>query len=107
MFGIWHYLIHATGREIRKLPVAIESLDELPGKIPQEARDLIGFWFNRAVTAPSKRRSNWARSARYRHMFWGAEIRERFSYASRKNPPLANHRRQLRTGTRYRRALVC
>jgi len=40
--GVWNYLIHATEREIRRLPLVFESLKDL--RIPQEAKWLIGFW---------------------------------------------------------------
>jgi hypothetical protein len=39
----------------------------------------VGWWFNRATREPSQRRSNWARSVRYRHLFWGQKIRARIA----------------------------
>jgi hypothetical protein len=77
--GVWAYLIKAKPQEILSLPVDIETLDDLPKRTPQEARDLIGFWFNRRCTQPAKRRSNWARSAQYRLLFWESPIRHRIA----------------------------
>ena len=77
--GIWRYLIKATAKEILSLPVDIDSLDELPSSVCQEARDLIGFWFNRRCIKPAKRRGNWARSARNHLLFWDSPIRYRIA----------------------------
>ena len=76
--GVWRYLIKASSAEILALPI-VESLDNLPRRTPQEAKDLIGFWFTRATTSPSKRRSNWARGTKYGDLFWGKHIRTRIA----------------------------
>lgn len=61
--GVWKYLIKATPAEIMRLPVDVVSLDEV--KACQEAKWLIGFWFNCGTAQPSKRRSNWGREKRF------------------------------------------
>jgi hypothetical protein len=79
VIGVWRYLQRSSGREIMRLPVDIEALDELPPRLCQEARDLIGLWFNCGLARPSKRRSNWARHADENPRFWGQEIRRRIA----------------------------
>jgi hypothetical protein len=68
--GVWHYLQRVSPEELLRLPSNISSLDQLPASTCQEARDLIGFWFDRGRAAPSPNRSNWARQARYQGHFW-------------------------------------
>src|SRR5205823_13183454 len=64
---------------IMRLPVEIDATDELPSWVCQEARDLVGFWMNRAVTQPAKRRSDWARHPDTRAKYWGPRIRWRIA----------------------------
>jgi hypothetical protein len=62
------------------LPVNIDDVDELPASVCQEARNLVGFWLNRGLTQPAKRRSGWARSdSPYRSFFWDQMIRKRIA----------------------------
>jgi hypothetical protein len=77
IFGLWDYLRRASPREIMALPVDINSVDELHAC--QEAKWLVGFWLNRGLAQPAKRRSNWARSDKYRFAFWGQHIRQRIA----------------------------
>jgi site-specific DNA-adenine methylase len=51
--GIWRYLIAATAEEILRLPL-VDAVDDLPSWVPQEARNLIGFWLNEASTTPGR-----------------------------------------------------
>jgi hypothetical protein len=45
----------------------------------QEARSLIGFWFNHGLPAPALRRSNWARNPRYAAFFWSETVKLRLA----------------------------
>jgi len=45
----------------------------------QEARSLIGFWFNHGLPSPALRRSNWARNPRYAAFFWSETIKLRLA----------------------------
>ena len=74
--GVWRYLIGAKEGEIMRLPVDVESVDDLDG-VPQEARWLIGFWLNRGAASPRKTPSAWMRSGVKPDSFWGTAIRAR------------------------------
>lgn len=75
--GVWQFLIKATEREIRKLPLDFQHIDEL--KIPQEAKWFIGYWINKASERSGKSRTAWARQ--YRNCgdasVWNEQARER------------------------------
>jgi hypothetical protein len=77
--GIWDYLIKTTQAEILSLPTDRESMSRLTDlSIPQEAKDLIGFWIRQAGTRPARRVTGWAvtdkdEGAKY----WGSAARER------------------------------
>jgi hypothetical protein len=62
--GVWKYLTRVKAQEIISLPVDIDDVDQLTG-FPQEARWLVGFWFNCGCSSPSVRRSSWARQYKY------------------------------------------
>lgn len=51
---IWRYLIGVSDAEIRRIPLDPQSVDDLPGWVPAPAKNLIGWWFNNATTAPCK-----------------------------------------------------
>lgn len=55
--GIWRYLIASSAAEIRRIP-EVESLDDLPSWVPQEACWLVGFWMNTATTSPRRNLSS-------------------------------------------------
>jgi hypothetical protein len=76
--AIWKYLRRVSAREIMQLPVAIDAVDELPANVCEEARHLIGFWFNRGLSEPAKRRSNWARHDKHLS-YWNQKIRARIA----------------------------
>ena len=61
------------------LAVGIDSLDELPPHLCQEARDLIGFWLQRGKEKPTKRLSQQTRDGRFRYNFWESPIRHRIA----------------------------
>ena len=48
-------------------------------RVCQEAKWLIGFWFNSGLVAPAPRRSNWARTPRLAAFFWGETIKSRLA----------------------------
>jgi hypothetical protein len=77
--GIWKYLKHVSPRELRRLPSNIRHVDELPARVCQEAKSLIGFWFNHGLPSPAVRRSNWARNPRYAAFFWSDTIKLRLA----------------------------
>jgi hypothetical protein len=56
------------------LPTEIDSLDELPSSLGQEARDLVGWWLNMGLSQPAQRRSNKGRS-----FGWRQQIRRRLA----------------------------
>ncbi len=73
--GLWRYLINVGEDEIRALPTEVESVDGL--KVCEEARWLIGFWLNKAMTAPCRTPSKWMRDGWRPNSQWGPVIRER------------------------------
>jgi hypothetical protein len=77
--GMWQFLIRASEREIRALPLDFDHVDDL--KIPQEAKWLIGYWIKKASVTGGKSRTAWARL--YRHSgdckVWGEAARERIA----------------------------
>lgn len=84
--GIWDYLIHVSGDEVRRLPVDFNSTDDLA--IPAEAKHLIGFWLNKGTAAPCKTPGFWMRKAHdggyttggsAPSNWWGPEVRERIA----------------------------
>lgn len=77
--GVWRYLIGASQRELMRLPSNISAVDELPASVCQEARWLIGFWFNHALSEPATRRSNWARKPSQVAFFWSETIKRRLA----------------------------
>jgi len=53
---MWRYLISVKASEVRAIPL-VSSVDDLPSRVPDGARYLIGFCMNSAVTAPRRRLS--------------------------------------------------
>jgi hypothetical protein len=76
--GVWDYLINCSSREVRRLPVKFDHVDEL--NAPQEAKWLIGFWLNRASTGPRLSPSAWMRTELHPTCFWGAVVKERIAH---------------------------
>ena len=69
--GLWKYLI-------KKLPIDVSHVDDL--KICQEAKWLIGWWFNKGTVAPYKTPGAWMRSDKSKSTsWWGDNIRSRIA----------------------------
>jgi site-specific DNA-adenine methylase len=77
--GIWRYLIKVSPEEILRIPWRINCVQELPQTVCQEARDLVGFWLDRALAKPALRRSNWGRQPRSFTRVWGKTVRQRIA----------------------------
>jgi hypothetical protein len=77
--GIWRYLIGTSSKEVMRLPANIDAVEELPARVCEEARWLIGMWMNRGLTKPAVRRSNWARTPRLAASYWSESIKLRIA----------------------------
>lgn len=79
--GIWRYLIGVRESEVLGLPDLVESIDDLPPTIGQEAKHLIGFWLLRCGKSPGRTSAPWkkalSRNAEFLRAFWGPEIKVR------------------------------
>jgi hypothetical protein len=73
--GLWQFLIRATVYDIATLPDTLQHIDEI--QAPQEAKWLVGFWLNKATTAPCKTPSAWMRSGIRPNSQWGPAIKRR------------------------------
>lgn len=73
--AVWKYLIAVKSTEILAIPDLgkDENCDDL--KVCQEARWLVGFWLNRAVSSPRKSPSAWMRAGIRPGSFWGERVR--------------------------------
>jgi hypothetical protein len=78
--GIWQFLKRSSAKDIMRLPVDIDTIDDIPRRICQEAKWLVGFWFNHGNAQPAISRSNWARQPRHRASFWSDTIRLRLAH---------------------------
>jgi len=72
--GVWSYLLAVSPAEILAIPDVNEHIDEL-SNLPEEARHLVGFWLNRAPSAPRCSPSAWMRSGIRPGSFWGPRVR--------------------------------
>jgi hypothetical protein len=73
--GIWDYLIKVKVSEVISLPCWFDSVDDL--SIPEEAKNLIGFWVNAAISSPRKTPSKWMKSNKefaLGGIYWGKEV---------------------------------
>lgn len=78
----WQFLIGASEREIRALPLLGPHDDVRDLHISQEARWLIGWWLNKGMTAPCNIPSKWMREpvpSPSASNFWGDGVRERLA----------------------------
>ena len=77
--GTWWYLIHATEREILRLPDLEpgQTVDQL--ELCQEARWLIGWWLNKGSAQPKKRASTFMLKHPAGAPYWGESIRQRIA----------------------------
>jgi site-specific DNA-adenine methylase len=74
--GVWDYLTKVRPEEVLAIPDvhADETVADL--LVPQEARWLVGFWMNRAVSAPRNKPSKWMREGARPGSFWGPRVRQ-------------------------------
>jgi site-specific DNA-adenine methylase len=77
--GVWRYLQRVSAKELMRLPSHISDIDELPSRVCQEAKWLIGWWFNHGLAEPAPRRSNWARQPSQSAKFWSETIKMRLA----------------------------
>jgi hypothetical protein len=75
--NVWDFLIRVKASEIMRLPANILSIEELPARTPEPARNLVGFWLNAGIQRPVKTRSPWARTPRYASRFWSESVKLR------------------------------
>ena len=76
----WDYLINAPESEIEALPTydgTWETVNDLG--VPQEAKYLIGWWFNKGTIGPGTRPSRWVRDAGENtgENYWGEGVKAR------------------------------
>lgn len=76
IYGVWHYLIHASADEIRAIPDLEPGQTVADLAVPQEARWLVGFWLNRGASRPRTGPSAWMREKIRPGSFWGERVRE-------------------------------
>lgn len=88
--GIWKYLQKLSKSEkllgeFLRLPVNVNTIhDKQLKSAPQEAKDLIGFWFTKAAR-PAEEKVGWARQgspsykASYAKQYWSEERRARIA----------------------------
>jgi hypothetical protein len=77
--GVWKYLQRASLREVMRLASNIEHVDELPPRTCEEAKWLVGFWFNHGLVKPAISRSNWALTPRLAAFYWSETIKRRIA----------------------------
>jgi hypothetical protein len=79
VYGVWKFLQRVSSRELMRLPSNTSRIDELPSWVCQEAKWLIGFWFNHGLAEPGASRSNWARRPIQSAYFWSETIKLRLA----------------------------
>jgi len=57
----------------------VSHVDELPSRVCEEAKSLIGFWFDNGLTKPAVSRSNWARTPIKAASYWSETIKRRIA----------------------------
>jgi site-specific DNA-adenine methylase len=77
--GVWRFLRKVSAKELMRLPSNISDVAELSPRVCQEAKWLIGFWFNHGLAEPAPRRSNWARNPIQAAFFWSETIKVRLA----------------------------
>lgn len=73
--AVWRFLIGASRADIESIPFLDEGADVSDLAASQEARWLVGFWLNKATSAPRRHMSKWGRERPWQ--FWGPEVRAR------------------------------
>jgi site-specific DNA-adenine methylase len=74
---LWDYLIGVKASEILKLPLYGNHVDEF--KIPDGAKYLIGFWWNKASADPRNMPSSRVKDGTRPNSHWGEVIRARIA----------------------------
>lgn len=78
--SVWDYLIHASSRDIMRIPIGIYDVDEIPDRFGQAVKYLVGWWFQPAAAGgPAKRASSWAIQHAGRGDVWGEKCRARIA----------------------------
>lgn len=82
--GIWTFLIRSSAEDIMRLPANVSTLDEVTfAGHCEEAKNLIGYWFNRAAARPKPRKTGWALKDHLagidNGMYWGERVRKRIA----------------------------
>ena len=75
--GIWDYLIRVRASEVLRLPPQVAHVDEV--RAPQEAKWLIGFWLEKAVSSPKTKPGPWAVVGPNTSSHWGQQVRDRIA----------------------------
>jgi hypothetical protein len=79
VYGVWKYLQGVSPAELKRLPSNISHINELPSRVCEEARALIGFWFDARSAKPAHNRSNWAKIPCLRAFYWSETIKWRLA----------------------------
>jgi hypothetical protein len=53
VYGVWKYLQRVSPAELKRLPSNISDVDDLPSRVCDEAKSLVGFWFNHGLAGPA------------------------------------------------------
>jgi hypothetical protein len=77
VFGVWDYLIRASPADVLALPVGVQHVDEV--NACQEAKWLVGWWFNKGNPNPCNHPGKWMRDGWRPNSFWGEAIRARIA----------------------------
>lgn len=75
--ALWRYLINVSSQEILGLQLDANCADDL--RCCEEAKYLIGFYWNHATTQPMMRPTSWFKSGKRPKSYWGKEVRERIA----------------------------
>lgn len=73
--GVWSFLIASTPENVLAIPDLEPGQTTEDLKVCQEVKWLVGFWLNRAPSAPRKSPSSWMRSGVRPGSFWGERVR--------------------------------
>ncbi len=75
--AVWDYLIRVSPEEIMRLPANARHVDDIKG--PQEAKWLVGWWFNPATAHPRLTMSKRCRETDRKFSCWRCTVRERIA----------------------------
>ena len=77
LLTLWDYLINVSESEVRALPLLGRDGLVSDLKCSAAARILIGFWTNKASSAPRNQFSSWGKAGTHSDSHWGEAIRDR------------------------------